>query len=71
MARSSVTNKKLPELYERGNEELKRMMAQQEYVHLTTDIWSDRRMRSFLGITAHVIGKTIASKDCNALNREK
>ena len=59
MARSTLTTYRLPEFYEAGKTALKNLLSQQDQcVSLTTDIWSDRKMRSFLGVTAHIIGKT-------------
>lgn len=34
---------------------LKGIIAEAEEISVTVDIWSDRRMRGFLGITAHVL----------------
>lgn len=34
---------------------VKGILAEAEHVSLTVDIWSDRRMRGFLGVTAHVL----------------
>ena len=36
------------------------MLPQQKSVSLTVDVWSDRTMRSYLGITAHFAGKEVA-----------
>ncbi|XP_038054668.1 zinc finger BED domain-containing protein 6-like [Patiria miniata] len=55
MARSTVTRARLPELYTAGKERIKKILQDHQYVSLTADIWSDRVMRSFLGVTAHVI----------------
>ena len=57
IARSTVASTKLPELFASGKLALKKMLTQQQAIPLTTDTWSDRKMRSFLGVTAHIIGK--------------
>ena len=36
------------------------MLSQQKSISLTVDIWSDRTMRNYLGITAHFAGKEVA-----------
>ena len=37
-------------------------LAMAKYISLTVDVWSDRRLRSFLGITAHFINETFEFK---------
>ena len=34
---------------------IKDSLNQAQYVSLTIDVWSDRRLRSFLGVTAHFV----------------
>lgn len=55
MARSTLTTK-LPQLKAKGQEEVIALLADQNCVSITTDIWSDRTMRSYLGVTAHILG---------------
>lgn len=37
---------------------LKEILNEAEHLSLTVDIWSDRRMRGFLGITVHILSTT-------------
>lgn len=55
MARSTLGRLKIPQLFAAGKECIKNILAKQRSVSITTDIWSDRTMRSFLGVTAHAI----------------
>ncbi len=53
MARSTITSR-LPKYEADVKETLKRILNDQQSVALTADIWSDRLMRSFLGVTVHI-----------------
>ena len=47
--------------------QLKEQLAEQEHVSLTIDIWSDRTMRGFIGITVHFFsGDELVSKNLAA-----
>ena len=59
MARSKLAGTVLPNKAKAGKKALRKLLASHEVVPLTTDIWSDRKMRPFLGVTAHVIGKKL------------
>ena len=37
---------------------LKQMLGETHSVSVTADIWSDRRMRAFVGLTVHFISAT-------------
>jgi len=52
--RQTVTNSLLPQLLQAQQAKLTTLLQQSSDVSLTTDIWTDRRMHSFLGVTAHV-----------------
>ncbi|XP_019746136.1 uncharacterized protein LOC109528182 [Hippocampus comes] len=54
MGRRSLA-KILTEMMGRRKETVRHLMGGQETVSLTTDIWTDRTMRSFLGVTAHLL----------------
>ena len=41
----------------RMKEKVKAMLLTIRFVSLTVDLWTDRRLRSFIGITAHFIGE--------------
>lgn len=53
MARSTVTNVSLNQCVENVKKKISDMLKDKDSVSLTTDIWSDRVMRSFLGVTEH------------------
>ena len=52
MARFIVTNVSLNQCVEKVKK-IKDIIKDKDSISLTADIWSDRVMRSFLGVTAH------------------
>ena len=46
-------------MHETMKKKILHMLSQQKSVSLTVDIWSERAMRSYLGITAHFAGKEV------------
>ncbi|CAK6977231.1 zinc finger BED domain-containing protein 4-like [Scomber scombrus] len=64
ISRRTITEKYIPILVKQVKETVLEKLKKKSTVSLTTDIWSDRRLRSFLGVTAHLCSK---SKDCYAL----
>uniref|UniRef100_A0A3Q3BF94 HAT C-terminal dimerisation domain-containing protein n=1 Tax=Kryptolebias marmoratus TaxID=37003 RepID=A0A3Q3BF94_KRYMA len=64
ISRKTVSERRIPELVRKVKETVLEKLKTQRSVSLTTDLWSDRRLRSFLGVTAHVCYK---SKDSYAL----
>ncbi|CAF3223367.1 unnamed protein product [Rotaria sp. Silwood2] len=53
--RRDLTRVFLPELQKKCSSKLKEICAQAKYVSLTLDIWCDRCMRSYFGVTLHTI----------------
>ncbi|CAF0934628.1 unnamed protein product [Rotaria sordida] len=53
--RRDITRSFLPIMYKKCIKKLQDICNQSKYVSLTLDIWSDRRMRSYFGITLHAI----------------
>ena len=51
--RQTVTYSILPQLYQSQQSKLTAILEKCTDISLTTDIWTDRRMHSFLGVTAH------------------
>jgi hypothetical protein len=45
----------LKKKYEEVKQKVLGKLSKEKYIHLTIDLWSNRQMRSFLGITAHYI----------------
>ena len=39
-------------------ETIKNKLAQSQFVSITVDLWTDRRLRSFIGVTAHFINES-------------
>ncbi len=54
-SRKHLSTKLLKAKYEEVKEKVIRKVQQASCVNLTVDLWSNRQMRSFLGITAHFI----------------
>ncbi|CAF1459519.1 unnamed protein product [Adineta ricciae] len=55
VCRRDVTRSILPDLEKRCVSKLKEIWAKAPYISLTLDCWSDRRMRTYFGITLHTI----------------
>ncbi|CAF4766171.1 unnamed protein product [Rotaria magnacalcarata] len=53
--RRDITRSFLPTLHQRCIKKLQEICAQSTYVSLTLDVWTDRRMRSYFGVTLHTI----------------
>ncbi|CAF1360442.1 unnamed protein product [Rotaria sordida] len=53
--RRDITRSFLPIMYKKYIKKLQDICNRSKYVSLTLDIWSDRRMRSYFGITLHTI----------------
>ena len=53
LSRRTITDK-IPELVRNAKEAISKKLKASSFVSLTTDLWSDRKMRSFLGVTAHI-----------------
>jgi hypothetical protein len=53
--RRDLTRSLLPTLYKKCSSKLKDICDKLSYVSLTVDVWTDRRMRSYFGITLHGI----------------
>ncbi len=58
IARSTIAFKQIPQLVTRVKECIKSSLADQNFVSVTADIWSDRTLRSCLGVTAHACNST-------------
>ncbi|KAK0146146.1 hypothetical protein N1851_014558 [Merluccius polli] len=54
VSRTSLTEKQIPYLVNKVKDDIIKALEAQASVALTTDLWSDRRIRSFLGVTAHI-----------------
>ncbi|KAL7403893.1 hypothetical protein ABVT39_006519 [Epinephelus coioides] len=54
VSRTSLTEKQIPYLVSKVKDDIIKALEAQASVALTTDLWSDRRLRSFLGVTAHI-----------------
>ena len=68
MARSTFTSQTLPKKKPEAQEKIITLLAQHESVSITADIWSDRAMRSFLGVTAHILGRNPKTGSCGLLS---
>ena len=54
-ARQTVTNSILPQLLISEQSKVSAVLNRSSDISLTLDIWTDRRMHSFLGVTAHLL----------------
>lgn len=52
-----MTEKRIPYLVSKVKDDIIKALEAQASVALTTDLWSDRRLRSFLGVTVHIACK--------------
>jgi len=50
-----LRHQKLPKLAESVKEKLQEKLRAAKFVSITIDIWTDRRMRAYLGCTVHFI----------------
>lgn len=57
VCRRTMTSK-VESLVAETREKIKLLLASADHVSVTVDIWSDRRMRGFLGVTVHVLATT-------------
>lgn len=57
VSRTSLTEKRIPHLVTKVKGDIIKALEVQSNVAITTDLWSDRRLRSYLGVTAHVACK--------------
>ncbi|CAF0941124.1 unnamed protein product [Rotaria sordida] len=53
LSRRQITRDKLPKLHDNMITKLKILCNNAEHVSVTLDVWSDRRLRSYIGITLH------------------
>jgi len=61
-SRRTLSRTTVPSLYNAMNDELKKFCNQSQFISLTLDIWSDRRLRSFFAMTGMI---AISFKCCN------
>lgn len=54
VSRTSLTEKQIPYLVSKVKDDIIKALEAQASVALTADLWSDRRLRSFLWVTAHI-----------------
>ena len=56
--RSTIRNILIPTVVQQMKEEMRHQLACLSHVYLTIDLWTNRNMSNFLGITAHFIDAT-------------
>lgn len=61
--RQTVTNQ-IAVLYESQKALLQLKLLSAEWVSLTIDMWSDRRIRSFMGVTVHFVNSEMTFESC-------
>lgn len=57
VSRTSLTEKLIPHLVTKVKGDIIKALDVHSNVAITSDLWSDRMLRSFLGVTAHVVCK--------------
>ncbi|CAF1254367.1 unnamed protein product [Didymodactylos carnosus] len=55
ISRRTITRDKIPKMYDAMLKKLKVICNNAEDVSVTLDLWSDRRLRSYMGVTLHTI----------------
>lgn len=60
----TTISSRVNDIFHKMKIDLQSLMSDLEVVHLTTDIWTDRKMRSFCGITGHYLADDITLKSC-------
>ena len=55
MARTTMRDNLLPKMYEDAKKRILECLQGQKSLALTIDIWTDRTISSFLGVTGHLI----------------
>lgn len=58
ISRATITTRNIPQLVATLKEGIKSRLEEQRSLSVTADIWSDRTMRSYLGVTAHMLNNT-------------
>ena len=61
--RQTVSNVLIPRIVEKEKERLKDKLERCSSICLTSDIWTDRRCHSYLGVTAHTLTGGVPSSD--------
>ena len=56
MARSTLCQKTIPRLVEALHQKMADWLKEAACVSVTADIWTDRNLHSFLGVTVHFLG---------------
>lgn len=56
-SRSNLTSKLIPVIRDRRMEGVKTLTDEAQFISLTIDIWTDRRMHSYIAMTAHTFVK--------------
>ncbi|CAF1575057.1 unnamed protein product [Didymodactylos carnosus] len=54
-SRRTITRQMIPDLYDKMRKGLQEFCNTAQFISLTLDIWTDRRMRSFFAVTGHAI----------------
>ena len=63
-----ISRTKLTELKKVGEEQLLKLYTMKSNLSATIDIWTDRRMRAYMGITVHWMDKTHFEMDMACLD---
>jgi hypothetical protein len=53
-SRRTLSRTTIPHLYNAMNDELKKFCNQSQFISLTLDIWTDRRLRAFFAMTGMI-----------------
>ena len=62
VSRKHIQNKLLPQLFSTTIDKIKSLLISASTCNVTLDIWSSRKMHSFLGITCHYLTDTFEMK---------
>ncbi|CAF2241087.1 unnamed protein product, partial [Rotaria magnacalcarata] len=66
LSRRQMTRDKLPKLHDRMIMKLKALCNNAEYVSVALHVWTDRRLRSYIGITLHTFVGDVLKSDLSS-----
>ena len=61
--RSYAIRSKISTLFDQKKKQLQAILSDAGWLSITLDLWSDRRMRSFMGITVHFLGADMKQRN--------
>ncbi|CAF1511795.1 unnamed protein product [Adineta ricciae] len=66
-SRRTLSRSRIPHLFNNMNDELKKFCYQSQFISLTLDIWTDRRMRAFFAMTGMIFSCSNTDENTNVI----